>query len=67
MLMAVGVTTNPRFQTGTPKELFPLPASANILNVALHPDGQRFLIPAPAGGNRSPIIAAINWQELLKR
>lgn len=66
MLIAVGVTATSRFQTGSPRPLFPLPGSASILNVALHPDGRRLLIPSPAGGTRSPITAAINWQEALR-
>jgi eukaryotic-like serine/threonine-protein kinase len=68
MLTAVDVTADPRFQTGSPKALFRLPALADVIHFALHPDGQRFLIPAPAaGGGRSPITVVMNWQTALKR
>jgi hypothetical protein len=47
MLMAVKVTTTPGVEIGPSKPLFPLPGTATILNVAVHPDGNRLLIPAP--------------------
>jgi hypothetical protein len=68
MLTAVDVTSDPRFQTGSPRALFQLPALADVFRFSLHPDGQRFLIPAPAaGGGRPPITIVMNWQTALKR
>jgi eukaryotic-like serine/threonine-protein kinase len=68
MLTAVDVTADLRFQTGSPRTLFRLPALTDVIHFALHPDGQRFLIPAPAAGDgRSPITIVMNWQTALKR
>jgi eukaryotic-like serine/threonine-protein kinase len=70
-LMAVDVnTTSPSLQAGIPKELFqaqliPLWVWRNIYVPS--PDGQRFLMLAPASNAKpEPITVVVNWPALLK-
>lgn len=47
-----------------PRELFSLPPGI-LRSYAVAPDGQRFLVPAPAGGAQ-PLEVIVNWPALLK-
>jgi len=71
-LMSAAVNTDsPAFQAGIPKQLFqtqliPLWFWRNIY--APSPDGQRFLMIAPAGQTKQqPITVVVNWPALLKK
>ena len=63
--MYVDVTTEPTFQTSTPKTLFKVPAGI-LPNWDVTADGQRFLVlvrqDAPV-----PFTVLQNWQAALKR
>jgi Tol biopolymer transport system component len=69
-LMAVEVTTDPVFRTGTPKVLFQapqvLPSIVTFWDLAA--DGKRFLFPAPiAQSEPAPFTVVLNWPSLLKK
>jgi hypothetical protein len=68
-LMAVDVTTSPRFQAGVPKPLFRVPPSASPTSFSwdLAPDGSRFLFPAPPEQSNTPLTVVLNWQAALKK
>jgi serine/threonine protein kinase len=68
MMRAVDVTTTPRFTTGPAKTLFRFSADLDRAVVALHPDGQRFLMPMPVDDTASVVMAVVtNWQTALGR
>jgi hypothetical protein len=72
-LMAVNVRTTPTFETESPTALFKADLTnwpvgikhRNQYDVA--PDGQRFLINAPAGGSPKPLTILVNWPSSLPR
>jgi Tol biopolymer transport system component len=64
--MTVSVSTSGVFTAGTPKALFTLPPGVLFWDVS--PDGQKFLLAAPAGANaQSPFTVVLNWQSSLKK
>jgi len=64
-VMAVEVTTNPRFHAGVPQPLFQLPVADTVWDVSA--DGKRFLVPVPvAEGAQTPITVVLNWTTGLK-
>lgn len=68
MLRAVDVITTPRFTTLPAKTLFRFPAELDRAMIALHPDGQRFLMPVPVGDStRTSLAVVTNWQAALER
>jgi hypothetical protein len=70
-LMSVDVkSAGANFESGTPKEMFDsgylnLVHSGYYHTYAVSQDGQRFLIPRPAGGaattDSPPIVVVLNW------
>jgi Tol biopolymer transport system component len=72
-IMAVEVTTMPRFAAGKPRPLFKgsfMPSTALWANYDVTADGQRFLMikPAtPAQARPQAIHMLLNWQEELSR
>ena len=75
-MMAVDVkTAGATFEAGTPKGLFDsgyvnLTHNAPYHTYAVSPDGERFLIARPIGGNQTataPIAVVINWAAALQR
>jgi len=65
-LMAADVTSSPGFRVGAPRKLFKARQDLVAWNVT--PDGQRFLIVAPAGlASSSKITLEMNWTAALKR
>jgi eukaryotic-like serine/threonine-protein kinase len=74
-LMAVEVTTAPKFEAGIPKVLFqtqmrPGGGSTNVFRYDVTPDGQRFLIDSESGSGDSdsiPVTVVLNWQASLKK
>jgi Tol biopolymer transport system component len=66
-VMAVPITPGPSLQIGSPQELF---ASPGVTSFEPSRDGARFLVNAPAGGDRavaSPITVVTNWQTALQK
>ncbi|MBV9744954.1 MAG: PD40 domain-containing protein [Acidobacteriia bacterium] len=66
-MMSVPVTAGPAFHAGTPERLFSVPAAfmrsntpGNVGDVS--PDGQRFLLALPKGGDRQEFTVVTNWQ-----
>src|SRR5262249_26768975 len=71
-VMAVPITTSPSFQAGTPERLFNVPASFMRTTAAgsagdVSPDGQRFLLALPKGGDRQEFTVVTNWQTALEK
>ena len=72
-LMAVEVTTFPRFEAAIPKALFPIdasPAAASARSWDVTPDGSRFIVAARKPGGQSSANAftvLLNWQAALKK
>jgi serine/threonine protein kinase len=65
-LMAAPVKTEPAFEAGTPQTLFEAGNGAYIPS----PDGQRFLVAVPAGGEaaQAPSLTVVtHWQAELKK
>ena len=65
--MAVPIKLGATVEPGIPQELF---ASAGIIDFAPSPDGQRFLVNVPAGGEGAtapPITVVLNWTAGLKK
>ena len=61
-LMVVSVTLGAdSVQVSTARKLFTLPSG----NFEIHPDGKRFIVPAPAPPE--PLTLIVNWQALLKK
>ena len=73
-LMAVEVSTAPRFSAGNPKPLFDTliyrtTVGYPVFRFAVTPDGKRFLIdtvPTAAQNSTAPITVVLNWQAALK-
>jgi dipeptidyl aminopeptidase/acylaminoacyl peptidase len=62
-MMSVDITNSETLVVGTPRVLFPMPAS-NVWDVTR--DGQRFLFRLPVGGSTTPPYQVIlNWQAAL--
>jgi hypothetical protein len=56
------------FEAGVPKSLFPIAVTQAGHSFAVANDGQRFLVSASAGGERTvPMTIVLNWQARLKR
>jgi serine/threonine-protein kinase len=72
-LMAVGISTQPGFVAGKPRQLFKggyLLSSFGVPNYDVSPDGQRFLMVKPVGQEQAvptQINVVLNWTEELKR
>ncbi len=68
-ITAVDVPADPRIRTGTPRPLVQMPPSVlGFTRLELHPDGQRFLVRAPAGDDATaPINIVMNWQAALRQ
>jgi serine/threonine protein kinase len=67
-LMAVPVKSGATLEAGVPKPLFPIAVTAQRHSFAVANDGQRFLVSASAGGEKTvPITVVLNWQAALKR
>jgi eukaryotic-like serine/threonine-protein kinase len=68
-LMAVPVKLGATFEAGVPKSLFPVPGNTGSRHTyAVSNDGQRFLIAASAGVEKSvPMTVVLNWQAGLKK
>jgi hypothetical protein len=67
-IMSVSVSTKPTFQADEPKPLFKAPQAVAFFEVT--PDGQRFLMPVPAGagaGTAPSYKVVLNWTSTLKR
>jgi serine/threonine protein kinase len=63
-VMAVPVTANPGFHAGPPEPLFKVPAGFNRAGPLgeVSPDGQRFLLALPKGGDvRQEFTVVTNW------
>jgi hypothetical protein len=70
--MAVPIKTNPSFEAGAPRELFPTPITGTALYQFFYTpsaDGQRFLvnIPAEEAASQPSITVVLNWQAGLKK
>ncbi|MBV8732856.1 MAG: PD40 domain-containing protein, partial [Acidobacteriia bacterium] len=70
-VMSVRVTAGPAFHAGTPERLFTVPAAfmrsntpGNVGDVS--PDGQRFLLALPKGGDHQEFTVVTNWQSALR-
>jgi eukaryotic-like serine/threonine-protein kinase len=72
-VMAVPVTTSPAFNAGTPEPLFKVPAAfirsaAPGTLGAVAPDGKRFLLALPKGGDaRQEFTVVTNWDAAPKK
>ena len=71
-LMSVPVKLNPTFSMGTPVKLFETPVQAGYTNESdiwqVAPDGRRFLMLLPDGGQPGPPLNVIvNWTSLLQQ
>jgi Tol biopolymer transport system component/predicted Ser/Thr protein kinase len=72
-MMAVDIATQPGFSAGTPRMLFEgryEPPPVPIVNYAVSPDGQRFLMVKPseqAQATPTQINVVLNWFEELKQ
>jgi len=69
-MMRVEVTTGPSFEVGVPEPLFPVTlASLTLRNrYRISPDGERFLVLAPQGGEaKPPVTVLLHWKQLLAR
>lgn len=70
-LMAVPIKAGAAFEAGIPQALFRTPIAQNQPNQFLYtpsPDGQKFLMRAPAGAEApSPITVVLNWQAGLRK
>ena len=71
-MMVVPIETEATFKYGKPQVLFTKSYIANMQNVNLSPDGQRFLIakddaPMPASSKFDEINVVLNWTEELER
>ena len=71
-VMAVPVTLQPAFSSGTPTRLFDAPVQPWYTNDSdrsqVAPDGKRFLLLVPAGKTEAPPIdMVVNWPTLLKK
>jgi eukaryotic-like serine/threonine-protein kinase len=73
-MMAVEITTQPRFSAGKPKVLFagqfqPSPSPVPNANYDVSPDGQRFLMLKLGGQDQAPtqINVVLNWFEELRQ
>ncbi|HEV3482184.1 MAG TPA: protein kinase [Candidatus Acidoferrales bacterium] len=67
-VMVVGVTTDPVFQSGTPKLLFQAPQQPATTEGDYTIDGKRFLFSAPAEQTEhAPFTVVLNWQSGLKK
>ena len=69
-LMAVGISTRPKFEAANPTALFRTPLS-NVAQVieqyAVAPDGKRFLFAQAVGdATAAPMTVLTNWRSLLK-
>ncbi len=65
-MMAVDLTINSAFQTGTPTPLFQAPSGVIVGDVAA--DGKRFLLVTPVGQSAStPFTVVVNWVAGLKQ
>jgi eukaryotic-like serine/threonine-protein kinase len=65
-VMAVPVTANPGFHAGPPEPLFKVPAGFNRAGPLgeVSPDGQRFLLALPKGGEaRQEFTVVTNWEK----
>jgi serine/threonine protein kinase/Tol biopolymer transport system component len=66
-LMAVPIALGASVEPGTPQPLF---SNAGISGFAPSPDGQRFLVNVPAGGDVTvapPITVVLNWTATLQK
>jgi serine/threonine-protein kinase len=72
-MMAVGITTQPGFAAGKPRQLFEghyVRSSYSVPTYDVSPDGQRFLMVKPVEqdqGAPTQINVVLNWTEELKR
>jgi serine/threonine protein kinase len=65
-MVSVEIGPGPGFHAGTPRALFRLPV--NTFNVAIVPDGRKFLAIAPDTGFTPPAHSVVlNWTRLLER
>ena len=63
-VMAVEVTTAPKFEAGVPKPLFAIhPVIGSVRDIVPAEDGQRFLVivPSSAREETSPTTIVVNW------
>ena len=70
-VMAVPIMPGPEFHAGTPQRLFTVPTAflrsgtpGNLGDVS--PDGQRFLLALPKGGDHQEFTVVTNWQAALR-
>ena len=66
-LMAVPIKLGTSIEPGTPQELF---ANTGMTGYGPSPDGLRFLVNVPAGGEGAtapPITVVLNWAAGLKK
>jgi len=69
-MMRVSVTTGPSLEVGVPEALFAVNFQPfSIRNrYRISPDGERFLVLAPQGGDaKPPVTVLLHWQQLLAR
>ena len=71
-LMAVPITLQPTFSSGSPTRLFDAPVQPWYTNDSdrsqVAPDGKRFLLLVPAGKTATPPIdVVVNWPTLLNK
>ena len=72
-MMAVDITTQPVFDAGKPRELFPddyVPHPTANANYDVSRDGRRFLMvqrSARTTATATQIVVVLNWHEELKR
>jgi Tol biopolymer transport system component len=71
-LMAVSITLQPTFSSGSPTRLFDAPVQPWYTNDSdrsqVAPDGKRFLLLIPGGKTTAPPIdIVVNWPTLLKK
>jgi eukaryotic-like serine/threonine-protein kinase len=69
-VMAVPVTANPGFHAGPPEPLFKVPAGFSRAGPLgeVSPDGQKFLLALPKGGDvRQEFTVVTNWDSMYRR
>ena len=70
-LMAAPMTRRTTLDVGVPQKLFRTPVDMGLaigaIQYDVHPDGQRFVILAPATDTPQPVNVVLNWQALLPK
>jgi serine/threonine protein kinase/Tol biopolymer transport system component len=70
-IMAAAIDSRRTLEAGIPQKLFRAPIDIGLMGTLYlydaHPDGQRFIILAPATDTPQPVNVILNWQSLLPK